>query len=290
MKKFFAIAVAAVFMFAGVQVMASPPVPGPVEGFTIKTTTQIECLGAVQETESYSWVYGFGEGPIGPMFGDGAEVNRAAENQYRQSFKAVDGYTTFIKDFSADSDSIPNLAVDTLIGYTANPSANAAQAQFSERIGLSVVAAGDELSQTLTGLLSLCPWVAGSSTVYPATNEGVAAGSSFTVTNIRNFNSNGSVTTTGIPELKYNVVAADPVGGSAGGWGGQGVIQAGFVVSLWEANDVWDGNGVPPLASRTEYTEFATADGVWNFQKSVEYKSVFPELGRYLFPFDQVLP
>ena len=400
MKKVFAIAVAGVFVFGGLQVMASPPVEGPVEGFRITTSTNIECVGSVTESESYSWVYGkvgtpggpiqdnmvdmngdpvpntighqYGNNLIGPLPGGTAMVNRAAENRFEQNFRSVNGFTTFIKEFGAQSDSTPNLKTDTLIGYQADPAVPAAQATFNERIGLSVVAAGDQLSSALSGLLSLCPWVTSSSTKYPATNEGIAAGSAFTVTALTNFNTLGAATSTGIPQLDYSVNAASSV---PGGWAGQGKIQAGFVVELWEGDKAWAskrepiadaagtepqlryedcpegwyyiqagsyGHGgkevwpvedghyyvnesgyvfigdvgattvdgvnpvrnphwiptyspyvagpVPGLLSRTSYSEQASADGLWNFSKSMSYKSVFPELGPNLFPFDEVLP
>ena len=270
MKKVFAIAVAGVFVFGGLQVMASPPVEGPVEGFRIQTSTNIECFGDVTESESYSWVYGkvgtpggpitdnmvdvqgnpvpntighaYGNNLIGPLPGGTAFVNRAAENRYEQNFRSVNGFTTFIKEFGAQSDSTPNLKTDTLIGYEADPTVPAAQATFSERIGLSVVAAGDQLSSALSGLLSLCPWVTGSSTRYPATNEGIAAGSAFTVTKLNNFNTLGAVTSTGIPELDYSVNAASSVPGQ---FAGQGRIQAGFVVELWEGDKAWASNRTP---------------------------------------------
>ena len=57
MKKIGIVAFALVFIASGV-VLASPPVPPPVEVDTIKTVTDIQCIGTVLETESYTrqWI------------------------------------------------------------------------------------------------------------------------------------------------------------------------------------------------------------------------------------------
>ena len=57
MKKIGIIAFALVFIASG-AVMASPPVPPPVEVDTISTVTDIQCIGTVLESESYTrrWI------------------------------------------------------------------------------------------------------------------------------------------------------------------------------------------------------------------------------------------
>ncbi len=212
MKRLFAIVVAVALVTFGAQVMASPPVGPPKEGFLITTNTDIECFGTVEEKEAYNWTYyqradtdPDGDGPNGgnPLRPrTGGAFNRGAEVAYQEDFKAIDGITRFVKDFSADSHSEPNLQVAKVIGYLADPESPAAQATFTEKVGLSVVAAGDG-GLNFSGLLSLCPWVTTSS--YPATNEGIAAGSSFKVTAIQNFNTQSEVVSTDIPNLTYTV-------------------------------------------------------------------------------------
>lgn len=282
------IALAAMFAFVGTT-FASPPVEPPKEGFLITTNTDIECFGTVEEKESYNTTYfarSTGGGPNSLQPRTGGEFNRGAEVAYSEDFKAIDGITRFVKDFAADSHNEPNLQVAKVIGYLADPESPAAQATFTEKVGLSVVAAGDS-GLNFSGLLSLCPWVTSSS--YPATNEGIAAGSSFKVTAIQNFNTQSEVVSTDIPNLTYTVDAFNKEGGFAG----VGEIQAAFVVELFEGADRWvevPGEGpaerdgrvpgpVPPIQSRTTYTETASAKGVWNFTKTMEYQSQFPELG-----------
>jgi hypothetical protein len=66
MKKIGILAFALVFMASG-AVLASPPVPPPVEVDTISTQTSIQCVGTVLETESYTrqWI-GATDGDPGP--------------------------------------------------------------------------------------------------------------------------------------------------------------------------------------------------------------------------------
>ena len=294
------------------QALASPPVEQPPEGFAISSKTAILCDGTVTETEEFHWAYFEGTGnlkavtdgsdaaghPIiaAPGFQEGAEI------VYEQDFRAVDGtplrlrsvpgyYTLFAKDFRATSHSIPNLAVRQTIGYNADPAGNGF-ATHTEKVGLSVVSSGGGGAVSIAdGLLSLCPWGAsgpgGETAGYPATNEGIAAGSSFTVTNIQGFTSETEVTSTEVPSLTYAVEARS----------GHGVIRAGFVVELWEGATRWGSHDTgihdpaeyptgtyaiddpPAVQSRTSYAEHATAQGVWTLIKKVMYQSVMPDAG-----------
>jgi len=275
MKKLIVLAVGLFFLTISATAVASPPVPPPPEGFNITTETRINCIGDVVERQNFDWRYFSGTGAIGATGGangiwddgwqDGAEL------RYTQDFRAFGGETNFVKDFSATTDSEPNLDVFKLIGYTADADSNASLAIHEERVGLAVVSAGGDLGPNLSGLLSLCPWVV-TGGQYPPTNEGIAAGSTFRVTELENFTTRSLVTSTDIPRLQYEVDAPY----------GVGTIEASFIVELWEGREgvgVWQGGAAPDLQSRTTYTEYARADGVWNFYKSVEYQSTFPELG-----------
>ena len=68
MKKIGIIVFALVFIASG-AVLASPPVPPPVEVDTISTVTDIQCIGTVLETESYTrqWI-GATDGDPGPAY------------------------------------------------------------------------------------------------------------------------------------------------------------------------------------------------------------------------------
>jgi hypothetical protein len=114
------------------------------------------------------------------------------------------------------------------------------------------------------------------------------------------FASNSSVNSTNNPALSYEVVAT-----------GEGTIAAGFVVELWEGPEksVWGQHNatanfggtitqcpnckipdaVPLVASRTSYSEHASADGIWSFTKKVAYESVMPTgVAASTFPINQV--
>ena len=68
MTRIAAIVLALVF-FIALPVLASPPVPPPVEVDTISTVTDIQCIGTVLEAESYTrrWI-GATDGDPGPQF------------------------------------------------------------------------------------------------------------------------------------------------------------------------------------------------------------------------------
>ena len=170
-----------------------------------------------------------------------------------------------------------------------------------------------------TGVLSLCPWAFNSGTangangltygpgIYPATNEGIAMGSTFAIPaqlangdpgNI-SFSSDTEVGVTKGVWMNYNVDA-----------NGKGLIKAEMIARLWEGSDkVWrapattavnnhlltDGttpslnsvatytetsmtNGIfdpPPLNSVATYQEYVKADGIFQFHKGMTYRAQF---------------
>jgi len=246
-------------------------------------------------------------------FTEGAEI------AYVQTFKAPNGTTSFFKTFEAYSNpdaaaGKDNLIVHKEITYTGLTAKDIAT--HSEKVGLSVVsmgAASSSGSSPAAGLLSLCPWGAstppGTGGGYPPTNEGIAGGSSFKVNSITNFTSDARVNSSVLPMLSYNVVAPQ----------GVGFIDAGFVVELYEgpAGTTWapvaasaycstcvpvtcdpragtvcyQNQVAPPLASRTSYKEYASAEGTWSFSKNMKYQSTMPSgPGAGTFPINTVLP
>lgn len=351
MKKIFLLSIVVAFALFGMQAFASPPVPPPVEGFIILTTTDIDCPdGDVEENQAFNWTYydGWGTGPFYPYGADGQYVpagaclgtvgsdccgpagcdglvselgfSSGAEIAYKQDFKSKDGSTSFFKTFEAYSHpdaaaGQKNLKVHKEITFV--PANDESYAEHSERVGLSIISMGaatGAAASPATGLLSLCPWATdngSSGKGWPATNEGIAAGSHFMVNSITGFRSDSVVTSTSLPSLEYDLDGGE----------GVGFIEAGFVVELWEApkgyvwapvpvedtcceagacvcdmnssGNVWQlpqyAYGEPPLASRTSYSEYASADGTWTFKKHVLYKSVMPAgPTNPTFPIDQV--
>jgi hypothetical protein len=242
-----------------------------------------------------------------------------AEIAYQQRFKAVNAIvgSHFHKTFNAwgwSDASHDNLEVNKDITYEGtDPQKD--RATHEEKVGLSVISMGGfpiSAATSISGLLSLCPWSAQTpgtpGGAYPPTNEGIAAGSSFKVSKITNFLSKSKVNSTANPMLSYNVEAPS----------GTGFIDAGFVVELFEgpAGTVWaplpitgtcftcinvtcdpragtvcyQNAPTPPLASRTSYKEYASADGTWVFQKHVKYESRMPAgAAAGTFPINTVL-
>jgi hypothetical protein len=261
--------------------MASPPVTAP-PGLAFTTETLIECDGTVSESESYTWQYTEGKGNFEAVTGgtdsEGHSIiispgfQEAAAITYQQDYSAINGETILYRKLAVDPNQAPNLSSRTIINFLGDPFAGSSMATYNEQVGLTVISAGaDGTARTLgSGLLSLCPWAtidSGVNSGYPATSMSIAAGSSFKVTNIRGFVSESTVVSTEAP------------------------LNAGFVVELWEGTGRWGSHDTgihevgqvptgtyaidepPGFASRTSYSEKASADGAWTFRKSMSYRS-----------------
>ena len=253
----------------------------PVEGFKIKSATNIECRGNTTESEFYAWQYGDGEIDLNdPSMVSGG----AAEIRYEQQFNALNGLTSFEKNFLATSHEQPNLQVSKIFGYRRSGTSPAVMLTHEEKVGMSNVNYGGTLSrESQTGFLTLCPWAlagtSGGEEILNAYNLGVAAGSSMKVTRV-NATSETQVNTLYLPGLSYKITAE-----------GRGDISAGFVVDLFEGTSPVFGPQPqePPLQSRTRYEEHASASGVWRFLKNVNFSSTLETSGSgNLLPFQQV--
>jgi hypothetical protein len=284
-KVILVMAVAGLFAMVG-SVLASPPVTGPKEGFLIDTTTDIQCIGTVIESERFDWTYADGgavNGTLGTT-GDHAQV------VYQQDYEGVDGTTSFNKTFTADSSSLasgnPNLNVDKIITYQAlvpNDGVNTplGTSTHSERVGLNIVSAGGSYGG-LGGLLSLCPF--NSQGTFPATNEGIAAGSDFTADTMQAVNST-EVFSTSTPTLTYDTTM-----------NGTGEASAAFIVELQEGLTAQANapNNNATIISDTVYQEEATARsipglGPFSFVKNMTYQTDFPGTSASATPFERLL-
>jgi hypothetical protein len=165
----------AIILAVGFETMAYS-VNSQTEGYVIRTTTDIEATGTVEESARFKSTY-FEGGPAGGnpeaigVLANG--FSRGAEVAYEFDFKAIDGQTRFLKDFDANFYDTPNLEVDSIFTYLADQNSLAAIASYEEKVGVSYIDAGDS-ALNFAGLLSLCPWVSSSS--YPAKNVSIAAG------------------------------------------------------------------------------------------------------------------
>jgi len=258
----------------------------PVEGFVIKTATNIRCIGYTTEDEVYSWRYGDGEIDLSdPSMVSGG----AAEILYEQHLRARKGDLSFMKDFMATSDEQPNLKVSKIFGYTASGTSPATMLTHEEKVGMSNVNYGGILlGENQTGFLTLCPWAtpSGGDQILNAYNLGVAAGSSMRVTRV-SATTETQVNTLYLPGLSYKITAE-----------GKGDISAGFVVDVFEGTSPFLPRSLvpcavdspPPLQSRTQYKEYASASGLWSFLKNMNFTSTLQTSGAAgpAWPFDQV--
>jgi hypothetical protein len=251
---------------------ASPPVPPPPEGFGIVTTTDVVVTGDFTHESSLNWTYMYdtdqnngGSTLAHPGVNQAlAAGGRAAQIRYANDVDAIDGYVEFKNTFEARSDEEPNLKVNKDFGYIASPSSLIANAQDEERVGLSIVANGDDAG--LGDMPSLCPWASGSE--IPATNEFIAAGSSTRTTSTMVSHTDTDVTSTGPPSLNHSISAV-----------GEGTATASMIVRLMEGGDVHvPGTAAPDLVSQNTYEERTAASGVIEkFEKAMHYHSTIPQ-------------
>lgn len=261
---------------------ASPP----VEGFVIKSITDIQCRGNTTEDEVYFWRYGDGEIDLSdPSMVSGG----AAEILYEQHLRAISGNLNFIKEFMATSDEQPNLKVSKIFGFTPSGTSPAVMLTHEEKVGMSNVNYGGILSsagtQSQSGFLTLCPWAltgvaSGGDQILNAYNLGVAAGSRMRVRRV-NATTETQVNTLYLPGLSYEISAQ-----------GRGDISAGFVVDVFEGTSPVFGPQPQgsPVQSRTQYEEHTSASGLWSFLKQMNFISTLETTtgSANPFPFQQV--
>ena len=259
--------------------IASPPVPPPVEGFYIDTTTLIDCVGTTTETEAFSWTYGTGTFDVATLtMGAG---DSAAQIRYEENFTAIDGATMFSKSFAAYShapDAPPNLAVDKDFGFVGDITSMIASLDESERVGIGIVSYGyDVAGAQIAGLEGICPWAGSSSGgTIPATNEFISMGSTvktgvnmFAETPAIVATKDTAATTTGSPALSHLVTGS-----------GYGEITASMALHLQEgAGTFAPGTGAFQLKSETRYTQDTLASGIIaNFSKEMKYRTSLPTI------------
>ena len=280
-------AVAAIFAFTGSVVMASPPVCPPFEGFYIETITDISVYGNLAEDEDFEWRWN-NDNCQGTTNGidNALQANESVGRiTYSEEFDSYNGLahgddvvqTTLTKTFAADSHLLEgnhNLDVEKDIGYQSDAGAGS-QADLTEISSIEVVSAGGVLDAggpLFTDVLALCPWAAEAPEVgFPATNEGIAMGSRFHIpSQLANgdpgkitFASNTEANVTDFVAMHYDVTAA-----------GNGVMEAEMIARLWEGSEPGTGADTA-LNSRATYSEYAQANGIFEFFKGMTYRSVF---------------
>ena len=260
--------------FSGVA-LASQPVCPPPETDIIKTVTMIQCQGMVTEVEKVSWESSNEDLINNPPLGMEEVVGKM---DYKEDLKVTDGLTNFIKDLDLDTGSSPNLNVMKSIGYTQGPTIGSLS--HDEEVSFGIVADFVDTADVI-----LCPFAAAAQTVLPASCVDVSASSRMVVTDVL------ATTITKVEisedpiEMRYEV---DAKGSGAlvpsGIVGAVGSITAEFEVYTEDGSgagtDDFQGHcdqGIPgeyTLGSKLLYYEKSTANGVWEFHKEMNYKSV----------------
>jgi len=262
-----AIAVAMTIAVAGV-VSASPPVPAPNETAKIVTSVNIECIGTVSEVESLKETHTTQNLSDKILTDD----ERVGQIEYTENMKAVDGVTSFMKDFTFDGSKAPNLGVEKRLSYyITNTSSPIAWVDVTENAGLSIVSEGD--NDGPGGMEGLCVWQ--SDVCIPPTNEMVAEGSQLSRVTYVTAQTKTAATTTDSPRLHHEIDARG-ISDETGFDYGRGTVKAGMKVSTMEGTNCSTGY---PLAGRTTYSEMTSASGAWKFSKSMTYTSKIPSVG-----------
>jgi len=307
MKKVILVMVVAVFFaFTGV-VMATPPTTPPVEGFKITTDTNIVAVGIVNESENFTWHWnnsasaavsnslGIAAGGTGSPAALGtneteARIRYTEEFNSNNTLSAATVPTSFNKQFSADTHptDMPNVTVDKVIGYVSDGAAGSV-ADFDDKIAMEVVSDGGNQAAAFAGVFVLCPWLSAPVGALPATNEGVAMGSSFIIPNLMANGQFGSISLNldSDVELTSNVSMGYEIDAT-----GAGLIKAEMLAKLYEGTMADSATaGAPPLQSFASYSEIAEANGIFSpFYKKMNYQSQFSAPSPIPEILDQILP
>jgi hypothetical protein len=269
-----AIAMVLSIAFSGLASASQPLCPTP-ETETIKTVTQISCIGMVTETEKLTWESSNQDLIDNPPLGDDEVVGVM---KYFEDLKVTDGATEFVKDLDVDTGDTPNLNVMKSIGYTQGPTIGSLA--HTEEVSFGVVA-----DWTATSGVILCPFAGQAQTSIPASCEDVKASSSMVVTDVLTTSVTRVDITASPLALHYEVDARGS--GALAEFNGEyasGHIAAEFEVYVEDGSGAGgvggaghcDGGNVSnyDLGSTLTHYEKSTADGLWLFHKQMDYKSM----------------
>jgi hypothetical protein len=288
-----AIAMVLAIAFSGVA-LASQPVCPPPETDGVKTVTMINCQGMMAETEKVSWETSNEDLINNPPLATGAEDGLysleephevVGKMDYYQDLKVTDGTTNFIKDMDVDTGDAPNLNVMKSIGY--GQGATIGSLSHNEAVSMGIVAAPAQTEEVV-----LCPFASRATegwwyipateesvrwSVLPASCVDVEASSSMVVTEVL------ATTVTKVEmsespiDLHYEVDAT--------GLGGAGTPAVGHIAAEFEVHtedgsawtDTHCNQGDPAsftLGSKLSHYERSSANGLFEFQKVMDYTSV----------------
>ena len=265
-----AIAMVLTIAFSGVALASLPACPTP-ENSRIKTVTQISCQGMVTEEERVIWESSNENLINNPPLGTDETVGML---NYKEDLKVTDGITKFIKDMDVDTGAAPNLNVMKSIGYLQSiPGVYETIGALShdEEVSMGLVS-----NYTTTSNVVLCPFASAAVNVLPASCEDVKASSSMVVTEVL-ATTRTKVTMSEAPVSLHYAVTATGSGGA--GTKAHGSIAAEFSVYTEEGSgksEAYCYSGEPAnntLGSKLTYYEKSTANGLWEFNKEMDYVS-----------------
>jgi hypothetical protein len=287
------IAMALMIAFSGV-VSASQPVCPPPETESVKTVTQISCNGMMTEQQKISWETSNEDLINNPPLATGAEEGVyfleephevVGKMDYYQDLKVTDGTTNFIKDTDIDTGTEPNLNMMKSIGYGQGDTIGSLS--HNEEVSMGIVAAPTQTEEVI-----LCPFASRATegwwyvidtgevvrfSVLPASCVDVEASSSMVVTEVLAT----TVTKVEISESPIDMhYEVDATGLGGAGTPAVGNIESAFEVytedgSAW--TDTHCDQGTPAdytLGSKLSHYEKSTANGLWEFHTSYDYRSV----------------
>jgi hypothetical protein len=232
------------------------------EGGRIVNETNIDCIGTVSEQETYKNTHVAGVGSMLNPPSLGAQGS-AGQVRYSCDLLAIDGHTRLVKTFESDTQNVPNLKVDTNVGYIAEPGGLISGLHAVEKVGLSLVSTG---GNDAGGIGGLCPFI-------PAGGGGQTcdfsvAGSSMDVKQV-SAHTSAVVQATESPYLGYSI---DMKGPNAENPYADGKVTAGMIIQVKRGDD---GN----LQDEESYRDLVTASGLFRFSKSMSYAPQIPEGG-----------
>jgi len=192
---------------------------------------------------------------------------------YKQDLKVTDGITKFVKDMDVDTGAAPNLNVMKSMGYS--QAATIGSLSHDEEVKMGIVS-----NWTTTKEVVLCPFASAAQTYLPASCEDVSASSSMVVTEVL-ATTRTKVTMSEAPvALHYAVIATGPGGA---GTAAHGSIAAEFSVYTEEGSGAGGASGPGhcdggdpancTLGSKLTHYEKSTANGLWEFNKEMDYVS-----------------
>ena len=261
-----AIAMVLTIAFSGVA-LASLPACSTPETSRIKTVTQITCQGMVTEEERVIWESSNENLINNPPLGTDETVGML---NYKQDLKVTDGMTKFVKDMDVDTGAAPNLNVMKSMGYS--QAGTIGSLSHTEEVRMGLVS-----NYTTTSNVVLCPFASAAVDILPASCEDVKASSSMVVTEVLSTTRTKVEMSEAPVSLHYAITAT---GSGGAGTMAHGSIAAEFSAYTEEGSGQTEGvycyNGDPvnsTLGSILTHYEKSTANGLWEFNKEMDYVS-----------------